>query len=1701
MTARMRTDICLPAALSMRSRLRLSCGAAALAAAVAIASPQQAKAQAFQGNEAVVAGSATRTITSTTSETITIGSPTATINWSPYDTSGTGTVDFLPSGHTATFTNDPASTADFTVLNRILPLDPSRPISLNGHVISQLQDFSGNVVRGGNVWFYSPGGIMIGATAVFDVGGLLLSVNDPVSFATSAGGFSGRFTGSSTGNAQVNIASGAQINALAHNSYVALVAPRVVQDGSIRVDGAAALVAAQDVSLTMDQGLFDIQVHVGTDDPNGGVHTGSTGGPSSSGPGDNHRVYMVAVPKNNALTMLLSGNVGFDTASSASLENGAIVLSAGYGIENSHAPDIFTGAFLGSAFDGLPANIQIAGGNFSSPVTGEATGNIEANGAGGALNFAGDVSLQALGSSTLIARSGETVTVGGSASITADDNKSFSVANEAVSHPLDAQGGTATIRAEAGGAITIAGVATVSADAQAADDFIRRTGGSAVAGTATMIATGGGSITANGVELSASGWGSHNRGGGDGVSGSGTGGSVQLTAESGGEIAVNGNLAAYANGGGGLILDAATAGGTGTGGNVTIRADGGSIDVTGNLEAIANGYGGSAPFSGGVQTGGNGQGGSASVHSTNAGSISLGGTTDVWARAHGGNAHTGGNGTGGFASVSANSRGMLVLAGETTITADATGGSGTDGQGGAGAGGGSELRAYDDSSVTASSVTATSHGTGGDGSAGGSGRGGTAYLSAHGGSRLQIGTATAASNGTGGDGAAGGLGGTGSGGAAEIFTIGGSTSVDVALIEANGTGGNGGTGGAGTGGSIAAGSRDGQFSATSLTGHADGLGGTGLTGNGGAGSGGQVLLAANLQPDTTIAATSTLSTATLTADGTGGAGGSSGTGTGTGGAGGDGTGGTIRVLGATATGTLSIQQLAAQANGAGGAGGDGSTGGAGGNGQGGTVTLRAHNYLAGTPASGSVTVGTAILAANGAGGAAGAGSSTGGTAGQGVGGSAGLQLTGSALNATNVTLMANGTTTGGTSSVDLQPSSDGTVHSILQLDSLSASANGGTSAGEVLISVAAGSSADIGDAELHAEGADSEGGITIDLAESPAGGASLQAADLTAVTSGDISIFSLSPEVLQVGGTLNGQAGGDLSIGGVTAGTAALLSAGGTASLSGTIAAPQIRIASAALDIAEGAQLGVPGLTGSLELIARTSGQPIIIGGSDESGTAEGQYHLTQAEAERIEASAVTFRATSTNAQSPQVVVRDLTIQGSAGGGVSSVQLITSGAVRVEGDLAYIDAAASDALTITAGERLEVITPDGSIRMVAPDGGLGGILTLQSSNIVVTDAALAARLADDPEFAGRNEALATNNGPVNQAGYLEADGIQLLTNGNIFIQNSGTSTEFAGMTAGGQGLLVGRYQASTNPDGTQSFSFVGTLTTADDVLLFDFTITSQTQITLRTYSYAGGVNGAGETIPAGGFDPILALFDAAGTLIDQNDDGGSNVPADPTTGRHYDTFLEAMLPAGTYTVAVTAFSNFPAGTNLSDGFDGGGNFNGRTPNFAFDVIGADLATGPGDTGPITVVAFGRMQNADGSFTTGDSFFAASDFGLDSGVEYAQGSTFNGCAIGGSCPVVQVPTQTAPPPGTDPQTVLGPIELIISDTAVGPEDESDASGTGISTSTSLVNTGPGVLEGLLDEAVTSGGDTAQWIDDNEDDCAPGDQRQQCQERTN
>lgn len=177
------------------------------------------------------------------------------------------------------------------------------------------------------------------------------------------------------------------------------------------------------------------------------------------------------------------------------------------------------------------------------------------------------------------------------------------------------------------------------------------------------------------------------------------------------------------------------------------------------------------------------------------------------------------------------------------------------------------------------------------------------------------------------------------------------------------------------------------------------------------------------------------------------------------------------------------------------------------------------------------------------------------------------------------------------------------------------------------------------------------------------------------------------------------------------------------------------------------------------------------------------------------------------------------------------------------------------------------------------------------------------------------------------------------------------------------GVAAGALLAS-GAASAEDYSFTGHFSADDDVQLFNFTAGGTSSVVLRTWSYAGGTNAAGDTIARGGFDPILALFDGTGAYVSHNDDGGCGYVAhDSVTGACWDTYFTATLAAGNYTVAVMQYDNFAIRPNLSDGFQrtGEGNFtagwcsggagifcdvNGdaRDSHWAFDILGVEGAS-------------------------------------------------------------------------------------------------------------------------------------------------------------
>jgi len=117
-------------------------------------------------------------------------------------------------------------------------------------------------------------------------------------------------------------------------------------------------------------------------------------------------------------------------------------------------------------------------------------------------------------------------------------------------------------------------------------------------------------------------------------------------------------------------------------------------------------------------------------------------------------------------------------------------------------------------------------------------------------------------------------------------------------------------------------------------------------------------------------------------------------------------------------------------------------------------------------------------------------------------------------------------------------------------------------------------------------------------------------------------------------------------------------------------------------------------------------------------------------------------------------------------------------------------------------------------------------------------------------------------------------------------------------------------------------AFTTTFDNDNDVQFIDFTIDTARNITLFSSSWDDG-----------GFDPIMGLWDANGTLIQQQDDIGYTGSLF-SNGVEYDygvwdsNFTE-WLDAGSYTVSIAQYNNFSNSSYLGDGFlhDGLGNEN------------------------------------------------------------------------------------------------------------------------------------------------------------------------------
>ncbi len=605
-------------------------------------------------------------------DTVTVDSEQLVIDWFPNDTAVNGAdIDFLPDGATALYQGG-IGIANFTVLNRINANDPTRPIILNGNIISELQLGMGAFAPGGAVWFYAPGGVIIGGTATIDVGGLFLTTAEPVVDGAGNfidGGGTTAFQQATIPTAEATIDAGAVVNLSPENSYIGLFAPNVAQSGDVTVNGSAAYIAAEAGSITFNQGLFDIEVTVGTDGDTNNIalqHNGSTTGPASSGTGDFHRIYMVAIPKNNAITMTIenSGNLGFDIAGAADVVGNSIILSTGYNV-------------AGDTFSANPVSTQdaflsVSGVDITSNLNARSSSGIAVATFAGSVNAASDVNLRADDIASLISNvNGNIIDVAGnlildaSAGLLTQDNVTA---------------GTAEVIVQNGGAISTGADFIVTASAisefrPGMRDEGSRTGGlvNFLIDSSTVTVGGNLDITANGLsdDIADSPLGS-----------AGIGGTVNVTLSgTSSSLFVEGDFFAQADGVGGRDTNGNPNGNhDGIGGNVnlSLEAGGQTFDVTGSATLSSNGI---ADDTTGGNTGGNGFAGTTLVTVGDASQWLVGADVRLEAIAIAGglngsdNIGTVGNAIGGMAELNITGSGTFVdIGGALTLDTSATGG-------------------------------------------------------------------------------------------------------------------------------------------------------------------------------------------------------------------------------------------------------------------------------------------------------------------------------------------------------------------------------------------------------------------------------------------------------------------------------------------------------------------------------------------------------------------------------------------------------------------------------------------------------------------------------------------------------------------------------------------------------------------------------------------------------------------------------------------------------------------------------------------------------------------------------------------------------------------------------------------------------------------------------------------------------------------
>ena len=436
------------------------------------------------------------------------------LNWSTYDNAapgganGNSYVNFLPQGTELRFVG---TGQDFTVVNRVFTAQDNsgayRGIAFQGAVTSYLfndgQSFNGPVA--GNVWFFSPGGILATGTASFNVGSLLLSTSNLGNFIENGEFRTIDFTGVADPFSSVILQSGARVSLTQPGSSFAIVAPTIDMGGDAYVNGSVLYLSAVDGTLSFsNDGTITPTVNSFAVNGNRISHTGTTSGPASIGDdfGSAFDPQTIEFRTARDVDTLLGGTIGYEGASDASLgPNGSIVLSGGNVVSQGSLALTSNTGIDAERVDlraGAGETIQMgfdANGAYSLGAVGPDVALTAA--AGGTIDIDGDVTLGSTSVRNLVevtAEGAAGMLPGGQIAIGSNLTLDASVGKGRVGPQI---AGDASVTVGSGASIDVGGGLVLDADAYATQDDAGVT--YAKGGSASVVLEGeGGSLTVGG---------------------------------------------------------------------------------------------------------------------------------------------------------------------------------------------------------------------------------------------------------------------------------------------------------------------------------------------------------------------------------------------------------------------------------------------------------------------------------------------------------------------------------------------------------------------------------------------------------------------------------------------------------------------------------------------------------------------------------------------------------------------------------------------------------------------------------------------------------------------------------------------------------------------------------------------------------------------------------------------------------------------------------------------------------------------------------------------------------------------------------------------------------------------------------------------------------------------------------------------------